>query len=123
MPRQRHYYGLNHAHFLNASTYHRARLFDSDPFRLDFVRTLDKLRQQQDFRVFGWVLMPEHFPLLLWPSEPAHPSTIVQSLKERTAKFALFHLRKNAAHAWCAKTLEKLTLPPSVHRPSMHRVW
>ncbi|HEV2417184.1 MAG TPA: hypothetical protein VGX94_05235 [Terriglobia bacterium] len=30
MPRQRHYYGLNHLHFITASTYRRTRLFDSD---------------------------------------------------------------------------------------------
>ena len=67
--------------------------------------------------------MPEHFHLLLWPSAHANPSRIVQSLKERTAKFALFHLRRNGAHPWCAQMLEKLALPPSVHRPSTHRAW
>jgi len=29
MPPQRHYYGLSHLHFITASTYRRARLFDS----------------------------------------------------------------------------------------------
>ncbi|MGH9448952.1 MAG: hypothetical protein ACRD11_00255 [Terriglobia bacterium] len=37
MPRQQHYYGLNHAHFVTVSTYRRARLFDSHRFRLHFV--------------------------------------------------------------------------------------
>jgi len=59
MPRQQHYYGLNHLHFLTASTYRRSRLFDSNRFRLHFVRTLIQLCQQQDFRIIGWVLMPE----------------------------------------------------------------
>ncbi|MGH9359950.1 MAG: hypothetical protein ACRD1O_12370 [Terriglobia bacterium] len=47
MPRQQHYYGLNHPHFLPASTYRRARLFDSQRFRLHFVRTLNQLRQRK----------------------------------------------------------------------------
>ena len=123
MPRQQHYYGLNHLHFLTASTYRRARLFDSNRFRVHFVRTLHQLRQQQNFRIIGWVLMPEHFHLLLWPSECADPSVIVQSLKARTAKFILLHLRAQAAVPWCGKTLQKLALPPTVHRPSTHRVW
>ena len=123
MPRQRHYYGLNHLHFVTASTYRRARLFDSDRFRTQFVQTLADLRQQQDFRLFGWVLMPEHFHLLLWPSEQTDPSRIVQSLKERTAKFALSHLRQNVDHPWCARMLEMLSLPETVHRPSTHRAW
>jgi hypothetical protein len=29
LPRQRHYYGLNHLHFITASTYRRARLLAS----------------------------------------------------------------------------------------------
>ena len=29
VPRQQHYYGLNHLHYLTASTYRRARIFDS----------------------------------------------------------------------------------------------
>jgi hypothetical protein len=37
MPPQRHYYGLNHLHFITASTYRRARLFDSDRFRRQFA--------------------------------------------------------------------------------------
>ena len=39
MPRQRHYYGLNHLHFITASTYRRARRFDCDRFRRQFVPT------------------------------------------------------------------------------------
>ncbi|HEV2498762.1 MAG TPA: transposase [Terriglobia bacterium] len=123
MPRQHHYYGLNHAHFITASTYRRARLFDSNRFRFCFVQALAELRSQQNFRLLGWVLMPEHFHLLLWPCEQANPSQIVQSLKERTAKFALLHLRRNAAHPWCAQMLKKLALPTTVHRPSTHRAW
>src|ERR1039458_7647356 len=68
MPRQRHYYGLNHLHFITASTYRRARLFDSDRFRRHFIATLDALRRELEFKVVGYVLMPEHFHLLLWPS-------------------------------------------------------
>ncbi|MGH9357611.1 MAG: REP-associated tyrosine transposase [Terriglobia bacterium] len=123
MPRQRHYYGLNHSHFLTASTYRRARLFDSNRFRLHFVRTLCQLRQQQNFRIIRWVLMPEHFHLLLWPSECATSSAIIQSLKERTAKFILFHLREQTALPWCRKMLRKLALPSTVHCPSTYRVW
>ena len=123
MPRQRHYYGLNHVHFLTASTYRRARLFDSDRFRRHFVQTLSQLREHQHFRILGWVLMPGHFHLLLWPSGNANPSAIVQSLKERTAKFALLQLHRNAARPWCAGMLDKFALPPTVHRPSTYRVW
>src|SRR5216684_6168685 len=71
MPCQRHYYGLNHLHFITASTYRRARLFDSDRFRRQFVATLTELRAELSFKIIGYVLPPEHFPALIWPSKRA----------------------------------------------------
>jgi hypothetical protein len=59
--------------------------------------------------------MPEHFHLLIWPSEPVDPSQIIQSLKERTAIFILENLRENRQLPWCRKMLERLTLPLRVH--------
>ena len=123
MSRQRHYYWLNHLHDLTASTYRRAPLFDSDCFRRHFVKTLDELRSRLNFRILGYVLMPEHFHLLIWPSASADPSCIVQSLKERTALFILRNLRENRRFPWCQRMLERLRLPPTVHLPSPYRVW
>jgi putative transposase len=121
--RQRHYYGLNHLHYLTASTYRRARLFDSARFRKHFIQTLDELRSDLDFKILGYVLMPEHFHLLVWPCGPSNPSQIVQSLKERTAIFMLKNLRQNRQFSRCRRMLEQLTLPPTVHHHGPYRVW
>ena len=123
MPRQRHYYGLNHLHFITASTYRRARLFDSDRFRRHFIRTLAELRDELGFKIIGYVLMPEHFHLLIWPAQAANPSRIIQSLKERTARFILSNLQASSRARWCKKMLTALTLPPTVHLHGPHRVW
>ena len=117
------YYGANHLHFITASTYRRARLFDSERFRCEFTATLEELRAELDFKVTGYVLMPDHFHLLLWPSGKAHPSRIVQSLKERTAKFILKNLQSNRKLSWCQGMLERFTLPPTVHLHGPYRVW
>jgi putative transposase len=123
MSRLRHYYGLNHLHYLTASTYRRARLFDSERFRRHFVQTLHQLRVPLDFKILGYVLMPEHFHLLIWPGKRADPSRIVQSLKERTAIVILQNLRQNRQFPWCRRMLERLTLPPTVHHHGPYRVW
>ncbi len=123
MPRQAHYYGLNHLHFITASTYRRARLFDSDRFRRSFVVALDTLRGELEFRMIGYVLMPEHFHLLIWPSEKADPSRIVQSLKQRTARLVLSNLQDNSHAPWCQRMLTRVTLPPTVHDEARYRVW
>ena len=59
MSRLRHYYSLNHLHFITASAYRRARLFDLIRFKRNFVETLDALRSTLSFKVVGYVLMPE----------------------------------------------------------------
>jgi putative transposase len=123
MPRQRHFYGGNHLHFITASTYRRAKLFDSLRFRRHFIRTLAELRAECGFKIVGYVLMPEHFHLLIGPSPSANPSRLVQSLKERTAKFILANLQARREHPWCARMLAAVTLPPSVHLHGPHRVW
>ena len=55
MPRQHHYYGLNHRHFVTSSTYRRARLFDCDGFRRHFLATLGELRIELSFKIIGYV--------------------------------------------------------------------
>ena len=121
--RLRHFYGLNHLHFITASTYRRAPLFKANRFRCNFVSVLDSLRRDQAFRLTGYVLMPDHFHLLFWPSPQVTPSEIIRSLKERTAKFILSALRHEPDHPWCAEILQRLALPPTVHDRASHRVW
>lgn len=123
MPRQRHYYGLNHLHFITASTYRRANLFESERFRCHFLSTLAELRLEMDFKIIGYVLMPDHFHLLVWPSQRADPSRIIQSLKERTARFILKNLQENRQSLWCRKMLDRLTLPSTIHLHGPFRVW
>ena len=123
VPQQLHFYGLNHLHYITTSTYRRARVFDSERFKRRFVGTWAELRGQLGFRIMGYVLMPEHFHVLLWPSELANPSQIMQKLEERTAKFILKSLREKAESAWCQGMLRAFTLPPTVHHHAHHRVW
>jgi putative transposase len=123
VPRQQHYYGLNHLHFLTASIYDRARIFDSGRFKGHFIRTLSDLRAELGFKVTGYVLMPGHCHLLIWPSELADPSQIMQKLAERTAKFVLRTLRRNLDFPWCQKMLARFELPPTVHHHAHYRVW
>ncbi|MGH9407012.1 MAG: transposase [Terriglobia bacterium] len=117
MRRLTRYYGFNHAHFITTCTYRRACLFDSESFKRIFVRALGDARDALDFKLIGYVLMPEHFHLLLWPSAAANPSAILRSLKVRTALKVLETLREHQAHSWCGRMLERLRLPATVQLP------
>ena len=117
------YYGENDLHFLTTSTYRRTQIFNSELFKREFVATLAELRAEMGFRLLGYVLMPEHFHLLIWPSGDANPSQILQKLEDRTALFVLKHLKGNATHPWCRKVLDQVRLPATVHHHAHFRVW
>ena len=123
MSKLKHYYGLNHLHYLTTSTYRRARLFDSERFRKQWVVTLGELRRELGFQIIGYVLMPEHFHALIWPTAEANPSQIMQKLEDRTALFILKNLQENLGYAWCRKMLVRVTLPPTVRHHAHFRVW
>ena len=87
------------------------------------MRTLSDLRAELGFKIFAYVLMPEHCHLLIWPAPQASPSQILQKLSERTARFVLRHLREHSSRPWCQKMLKGLKLPSSVHHHAHFRVW
>jgi REP-associated tyrosine transposase len=117
------YYGENDLHFLTTTVYRRTQIFNSERFKRQFVATLAELRAELGFRLLGYVLMPEHFHLLLWPSERANPSQIMQKLEGRTARFILKTLRQNGQHAWCGRMLGRFALPATVHDEASYREW
>jgi REP-associated tyrosine transposase len=117
------YFAPGQLQFITASTYRRVPIFSSPRFCREFVNVLDSLRSEFNFSLLGWVLMPDHFHLLIWPRPAESTSRIVQQLKQRTAARILRILRANPGNRWCARTLARLRLPASVHGPSVYRVW
>lgn len=73
-------------HFLTFSCYRRQALLGSNTAYHLFECELESIRQQYEFVVAGYVLMPEHVHLLV--SEPHYASLAValQVLKQQTSK-------------------------------------
>lgn len=109
--------------FITTSTCRRPQVFQSQRFRWTFVEVLRELRQETGSLLIGWVLMPEHFHLLIKPEPAASTSRWVQELKKRTAQRIIATLAENAVHAWCRRMLAQLRLPSTVHSDSRYRVW
>ena len=99
------------------------KLFESERFRRDFVDVLRQLREPLGFLLIGWVLMPEHFHLLLQPQPAESTRRILQELKKQTALRVISTLGANRQYPWCGKVLTRLRLPPGVHSDSHYRVW
>ena len=80
------FYGANYLHFITSSCYQRRALL-SDPKRRDlFLETLEQTRLAYRFTVVGYVVMPEHFHLLMGEPERADPSVVMQVVKQRFAQ-------------------------------------
>jgi putative transposase len=76
------YYGKGHLHFITFSCYRRLPLLKSIRSRDVFVQELAKIRAQMDFRLIGYVVMPEHVHLLINEPQKGTPSTVLQKLKQ-----------------------------------------
>jgi putative transposase len=60
-----------------------------------FLRILEQTRQKYRFVVLGYVVMPEHFHLLISEPQVGNPSVVMQVVKQRYAQ-RLLRRRKSA---------------------------
>jgi putative transposase len=84
--RLKRYYGAQDLHFITCSCYHRLPILGSARRRDSFLQILEQTRQQYQFVVYGYVVMPEHFHLLISEPEKADPSVVMKVLKQRFAR-------------------------------------
>jgi putative transposase len=93
--------------FLTFSTYQRLPLFKNDRIKDRFVQHLVAARTRHRFHLYGWVIMPEHVHLLLWPCLPAYPvAAALHALKRAFAQEVIARWRLRGA-----KVLEQLLAP------------
>ena len=97
MPLYHRHYSPGELQFITSSVYHRTPIFANPLFCREFAHTLQELREEFGFLVIGWVLMPEHFHLLIKPEPAETTSEIVKQLKQRTGHSILQMLRSKVA--------------------------
>jgi putative transposase len=88
-------YGAHHLHFITCSCYRRLPFLGSARSCDRFLSILEQTRERYRFVVVGYVVMPEHIHLLLTEPEVGTPSTVMQVLKQRTARALLPKRKKN----------------------------
>jgi putative transposase len=90
------YYGYHHLHFITTSCYGRLPLLTSPAARDRFLEVLERVRRRLQFVVIGYVVMPEHFHLLISEPELGTPSDAMKQLKHRTS----FRIDHDGEHLW-----------------------
>jgi REP element-mobilizing transposase RayT len=97
-----------------------------------FLTVLEQMRRRYQFVVLGYVVMPEHFHLLISEPQERTPSTVMQALKLGFARRMLIQMcrRRQAAqpelfertpqHIW-QKRLNQTTPLPAVLLPTSRK--
>src|SRR5581483_6633460 len=92
------YYGAGAFHFITCSCYQRRPMLT--PKRRDlFLKVLEQVRQRHQFVVVGYVVMPEHFHLLISEPQERTPSVVMQALKLGFARRLLAEQRRRRNRA------------------------
>jgi putative transposase len=91
----RRYYGADDMHFITCSCFQRRPLLNDSARRTPFLEILEEVRQKHQFVVAAYVVMPEHFHLLVSEPERDDLSLVMQVLKQRVARRALPELRRS----------------------------
>ena len=88
------YYGAGHLHFITCSCYRRQPLLGTARRRDLFLRVFEQVRRRYQFVVVGYVVMPEHFHLLVSEPQEHTPSRVMQALKLGFARRVLAERRR-----------------------------
>jgi len=87
-----------HTHFLTISCYRRLRFFRHDTVKRVFIDGMRRTRDELGIRWIGYVIMPEHVHLLVFPTpvsaeEPVLISSVLQTLKQHVGRHGKAALR------------------------------
>lgn len=86
MARFHHYDNLNTARFVTVSCYRRQQLLTDITRITILLEEIDHARTKHAFRLFGYVIMPEHIHLVLHPQEGAKLGSIIGEIKSKSAR-------------------------------------
>jgi len=95
------YYGNQDLHFITCSCFRRRPQLRSAKRRDLFLKILEEARRKYRFVVHGYVVMPEHFHLLITEPEVDDPSVVMKVIKQRFAR-RLNQLQKRSASSQIA---------------------
>jgi putative transposase len=87
------------SHFVTFSCYRRLPRLQHNLIRNIFVESLERMRRSYRFRVYGYVLMPEHVHMLISEPEVEFLAKAIQALKISVARRAM-HYEKNSGTLW-----------------------
>lgn len=79
-------------HFITINTYRKEKLFKEDKYCQVIIDNLKFYRQKFDFKLSGYVIMPEHLHLLMQLSKEYNDiSDVIRDIKSHSARQILYY--------------------------------
>jgi putative transposase len=103
------HYGQGDLHFVTFCCYHRRRYLETVRAKNLFLRMLEEARKKFEFRLIGYVIMPEHVHLLISEPKRGNVSRVLQVLKQRVSRGMRRRKRRDAKSQLSLKFGESMT--------------
>jgi REP element-mobilizing transposase RayT len=89
-------------YYITTVVYNRLRIFTRPSFIVPLFDSLNFYRYKQSFKLLGYVIMPDHIHLLIWPYGKSTVSEIMRDYKEFTAKRVIRQAEVEGIREWVA---------------------
>ena len=91
-------------HFITCSCYRRQQFLGSARRRDLFLKILEEVRQKYNFIIVGYVVMPEHFHMLVSEPKTKSLSLVMQVLKQRVSRKCRRRESRDQMRLWAAES-------------------
>ena len=81
-----HFQIKGHIYYITTVVYGRLSIFTKPSFVIPLIDSLHYYRHKQHFKLLGYVIMPDHIHLMVWPQAKSSVSDLMRDFKEFTAK-------------------------------------
>lgn len=108
-----------HIYYITTVVYARLPIFKRPSFIIPLYDSLNYYRYKQDFRLIGYVIMPDHLHLLIWSQDKATVANVMRDFKTFTAKRIIRQAEVEGNQNW----LEQFSRAGQATGRSDHKVW
>ena len=91
-----------HVYYITTVVYGRLPIFTRPSFIIPLLDSLNYYRHKQEFQLLGYVIMPDHVHLVLWPFGQASISQIMRDYKKFTSRRIIRQAEVERREAWIA---------------------
>jgi len=94
MPELRHYDDLGTARFVTFGCHDQQCLLSDISAKKILVSQINNAREKYRFKIFGYVIMPDHVHLVIYPPEGMKLGLVMREIKSKTAREYFASIKK-----------------------------